>query len=90
MRRSEVLGVRWENLDLERGRVAVVDTVVPVGNKPVLRIGETKSRRSRRVIALDERTVAVLREHRRRQNEERLRAGTAWANLGLVFTNELG
>ena len=82
--------MRWENLDLEHGRVAVVDTVVPIGNRPVLRIGETKSRRSRRVIALDKRTVAVLRDHRRRHNEERLRAGTAWANLDLVFTNELG
>jgi len=90
MRRSEVLGVRWQHVDLDAGRVAVVDTVVPVRNKPVLRIGETKSRRSRRVIALDTGTVAVLREHRRRQNEERLRAGPAWSDLGLAFTNELG
>lgn len=90
MRRSEVLGVRWQHIDLGAGRVAVVDTVVPVQNTPVLRLGETKSRRSRRVIALDATTVAVLREHRRRQNEERLRAGSAWADLGLAFTNELG
>ena len=90
MRRSEVLGVRWENLDLDGARVAVVDTVVPVKNKPVLRIGETKSRRSRRVIALDSRTVAALRDHKRRQNEERLRAGPAWVGLNLVFADELG
>lgn len=90
MRRSELLGVRWPNLDLETGRLAVVDTVDPVRNKPTLRLGETKSRRSRRVIALDSRTVAILRDHRKRQNEERLRAGTAWENLDLVFTDELG
>jgi integrase len=42
------------------------------------------------VIALDTHTVAVLRDHRRRQNEERLLAGSAWANLDLVFSNELG
>jgi integrase len=90
MRRSEVLGVRWCNVDLENGRLAVVDTVVPVKSKPVLRLGETKSRRSRRVIALDARTVAVIREHRARQNAERLRAGEAWADLDLVFTDELG
>lgn len=90
MRRSEVLGVRWRNLNLETGRLAVVDTVVPVRGKPLLRIGETKSRGSRRVIALDTRTVSVLREHRARQNAERLRAGEAWADLDLVFTNELG
>jgi len=90
MRRSEVLGVRWGNVDLEAARVAVVDTVVPVRNRPVLRLGETKSRRSRRVVALHARTVAVLREHKARQNTERLRAGEAWENLDLVFTDELG
>lgn len=90
MRRSEVLGARWQNLNLETGRLAVVDTLVPVKGKPMLRIGETKTRRSRRVIALDTRTVSVLREHRARQNAERLRAGGAWADLDLVFTNELG
>lgn len=90
MRQSELLGVRWPNLDLDTGRLAVVDTVVPVRNKPTLRLGETKSRRSRRVIALDSRTVTILREHRKRQNEERLRAGEAWENLDLVFTDELG
>jgi integrase len=56
----------------------------------VLRIGETKSTSSKRVVALDARTVAVLRDHRKRQASERLRAGEAWADLDLVFTNELG
>lgn len=90
MRRSEVLGVRWPNVDLDAGKLAVVDTVVPVGSKPTLRLGETKSRRSRRVIALDTRTVAILREHKAAQAAERLRAGEAWANLDLVFCNETG
>lgn len=90
MRRSEVLGARWTNLDLDQGRIAVVDTVVPVANRPVLRLGDTKSRRSRRVIALDQATVKVLTEHRKRQNVERLRAGEAWEDLDLVFANELG
>ena len=90
MRRSEVLGVRWTNVDLDAGTLAVVDTVVmPVG-RPILRLGETKSRRSRRLIALDARTVAVLRGHKKRQNKERLRAGEAWNDLDLVFCDELG
>jgi integrase len=90
MRRSELLGLRWRNTDLEHGRVAVVDTVVPVRSKPVLRVGQTKSRRSRRVIALDQATVTALRSHRTAQAAERLRAGEAWADLDLVFTNEVG
>ena len=90
LRRSEVLGVRWQNVNLEAESLAVVDTLVPVNNKPVLRIGETKSRRSRRMIAVDASTVAVLREHKARQNAERLRAGEAWEDLDLVFCDELG
>lgn len=56
----------------------------------MLRIGETKSRRTRRVVALDTATVAVLREHRRRQYVERLRAGPGWEDLDLVFCDEFG
>lgn len=90
MRRSELLGLRWRNIDLDTGTAAIVDTVVMANNRPKLRIGKTKSRRSRRVVALDATTVAVLREHKVRQSVERLRAGEAWEDLDLVFTTELG
>jgi integrase len=90
MRRSEVLGLRWSNVALDAGSVAVVDTLVPVKGKPVLRADETKTRRSRRVVGLDTATVTALKVHRRRQAKERLRAGEAWAELDLVFTNEIG
>jgi len=90
MRRSEVFGLRWRNLDLDAGRLAVVDTMVLVKNRPVHRLGRTKSASSTRMVALDGQTIAVLREHRRRQLEERLRASTAWADLDLVFCNEIG
>lgn len=90
MRRSEVLGLRWSNVDLEEGRVAVVDTVVVVNHRPVLRLEETKSRRSRRTVALDSGTVAILREHRAAQAADRLLAGPAWEDLGMVFSDQLG
>ena len=90
MRRSETLGLRWRNLDLDSGRVSVVDTVVPLRGVAVLRIGETKSRRSRRVNVLDKTTVAVLRAHRKLQSEKRLAAGDLWNDLDLVFSNERG
>jgi len=90
MRRSELLGLRWKNTDLENSRVVVVDTLVPVKNEVVLRLGETKSKRSRRVVALDVTTVAVVRTHKKRQNEERLLASTAWSDHDLVFTDEIG
>lgn len=90
MRRSEVLGLRWSNVDLKSGRIATIDSLVMVDNQPVLRIGETKTAGSRRSIILDRAAVSVLAKHRQRQIEERLAAGEAYADRDLVFSNELG
>jgi integrase len=49
----------------------------------------TKSGRSR-IVSLDAGTVAVMREHRRRQLEERMKAGPRWHESELVFTAEDG
>jgi hypothetical protein len=48
--------------------------------------GEPKTARGRRTIALDPATVAALRQYRKRQAEERLRAGPHYADSGLAFT----
>lgn len=90
LRRSELLGCRWQNLELEAGKLAVVDTVVMVRGQPTLRLGETKSRGSRRVVALDARTMTVLKAHKSGQNAEKLIAGPAYEDQDLVFSDELG
>jgi integrase len=59
MRRGEVLGLRWSDVDFEGRQLQVIQTIVEAGHEPT--IGEPKSDRSRRVIALDDGTVAVLR-----------------------------
>jgi integrase len=64
VRRGELLGLRWSDLDLEAGRMSVVRSLVSVRNK--LSISEPKTRRGRRSIQLDPATVAELRAHRRR------------------------
>lgn len=90
MRRSEVLGLRWTNVDLQGCRIAAVDSLVMVDNKPVLRIGETKTMGSRRLIALDGRAVSALTKHRKTQLEERLAAGDAYKDHDLVFSDAVG
>ena len=89
LRRSEVLGLRWVNTDLEAGTAAIRDTLVPVNGGIDHRINVTKSKKSRRDIPLDPETVAVLRAHRKRQATERM-ASPIWHDLDLVFTNEIG
>ena len=83
MRRGEAVGLRWSDLDLEAGRLRVVQTIIQTRSK--VSIGEPKTAHGRRPIALDKGTVAVLRDHRRRMLEERMLVGTDFDNQGLVF-----
>jgi integrase len=83
MRRGEALGLRWSDVDLDAGRLRVVQTIIQVRSKAT--VGEPKTARGRRPIALDAGTVAVLREHRQRALEERMLVGPAFADRGLVF-----
>jgi integrase len=88
MRRGEVLGLRWVDVDLDRARVAVRQTLVVAGRQVVT--SEPKTSPGRRSIALDPRTVAQLRAWRAAQLEERLAWGPAYRDTGLVFTREDG
>ena len=84
MRRGEVAGLRWVDVDLDAGRLSPRRPRVVV-NHEVL-VSEPKTAKGRRSIALDPATVAALREHRRWQLEERLAVGPGWEDSRLVFT----
>ena len=83
MRRGEALGLRWSDLDLDAGRLRVVQTLIQTRSK--VTIGEPKTAQGRRPIALDKGTVAVMRDHRRRMLEERMLIGGDFADEGFVF-----
>lgn len=69
MRRGEVLGLRWSDIDLDGSRVSVQRQVVAVGYE--VAVSPPKTRRGKRVVMLDAFTVEALRErladHRREQ-----------------------
>jgi len=52
--------------------------------------GDTKTGKSRRTLALPRRCVEALREHRKLQSKDRLRAGALWQDHGLVFSSTVG
>lgn len=90
MRRGEVLGLRWGDLDFDAAELAVAHTITTAGFDQIVS-GPPKTPRSRRHVYLDDATVAILREHRKRQREDRLAAGPAWdSENDLVFRDELG
>jgi integrase len=88
-RRSEVLGLRWADVDLDAATLSVTGKVVLVDGRARLLAG-TKAKRSTRPVPLDPATVAALRAHRKRQAAERLAWGEGYADLGLVFCRENG
>ena len=88
MRRSEVVGLRWSDVDLDRHQLTVNQAVTVVDGEE--HIDTPKSRRSRRVIDLDADTVSLMQRHRTQQLELYLRLGVTATASDRVFTNEIG
>jgi integrase len=88
MRRGEALGLRWSDVDLEAGRVAIRQTVTAVDHKIVI-ASRTKTGKARN-IELDAGTLAALRSWRKLQAEERLLMGAGYQEYGLVFCHPDG
>lgn len=88
LRRGEVLGLKWSDLDWDNQTLQVVRTLQK--SKDGFRWGEPKSQKSRRTIAVSEWLISVLREHRRAQNERRLGLGADYQDQDLICAREYG
>ena len=76
MRQGELLGLRWQDVDVERRRLQLVR--------------QLKTRQSRRAVVLPELVTTALVDHRARQAAEREQQGVGWEEQGLVFPNTVG
>ena len=90
-RTEELRALCWDHVYLD-GRRALDPPLPPSVQvwHSVRAGGDTKTKRSRRTLALPQRCVAALRLHREQQNRDRARAGKDWQPLGLVFTTTIG
>ncbi len=86
-RRGEVCALRWSDVDLDRAELFVRRAITQVGRDMLE--GDTKTHQSRRV-ALDAATLALLRQHRRRQREQALALGVRLADDSLLFATAEG
>ena len=82
VRTEEARAMTWAEVDLKAGTVAVY--------RSVRAKGDTKTRRSRRVLKLPNKVVVALRDHRKRQTALRLQKGENWHDHDLVFCREDG
>ena len=89
LRRSELLGLRWGDVDLEKATLSVVQTLHQLrGGKYVF--GKPKSKRSRRQIALSPSLVILLWEHRIKQEHTQQLLGKPLQPTDLVFSHPDG
>jgi integrase len=88
LRRGELLGLAWDDVDLDGAAITVRAQLIAI-NRKVSLVETTKTQRKRRV-DLDPATVAVLRAQRQRQREQRLAVGPGFRDTGLVFTHADG
>jgi integrase len=88
LRRGEVLGLAWDQIDLEGGELYVGEQLQRVRHQLVLR--EVKTETSEAPLPLPDPCVAALRIRKRRQDEARKKAGDGWIDNGLVFTTRHG
>ncbi|WP_406178043.1 tyrosine-type recombinase/integrase [Streptomyces sp. NBC_00996] len=89
LRKGELLGLRWEDLDLTGGTVSIRRTLQRT-NSGGLTALPTKTQSSERRISLPTPCLRSLEQHRDRQRQEREAAGTGWKDSGYVFTRPDG
>ena len=87
-RPGAALGLMWSGFDPTSSTLRIERSLKR--ERGQLRLGPTKTRKSRRAIALPAAAVASLAKHRRRQASERLRAGSEWNDLGFIFPTTVG
>lgn len=89
--RADVLGLRWSDVDLDTGLVTVAQGRVALDRGYAT--DDPKSASRRRTVPVESMwpgTLALLRTMRRQQAADRLRAGAAWQDTGLVVVDALG
>ena len=88
MREGELLGLKWEDVDLERGVLRLRRALVREGGKVTL--GDLKTPKSRRSVRLTRDAADALSAHLQRQLEEMERMGSLYQPGGLAFATESG
>src|SRR5215212_3487521 len=88
MREGELLGLKWEDVDLERGVLRLRNALVREGGKTAL--GDLKTPKSRRSVRLTRAAADALAAHLERQLEEMERMGSLYQPGGLVFATKSG
>jgi len=84
MRKGELCGLKWPNVDLASTKVTISEQLIKPGPEPVF--GPPK--RGKKTITLSHETARLLMVHRKHQAELKMKSGKHYHDLGLVFAKE--
>ena len=90
MRPEEYLGLQWKDIDFNRHSVTVQRVLCWHRNGGGYYLDEPKTAKSRRAIPIPVSLIHDLIEHKRKQSEQRLKAGSKWKDQDLVFATSEG
>jgi len=98
LRRGELLGLRWQDVDLNESILHVRQTLVRIYNRDTkgerrktrLSFQEPKTEKSRRSVPIPEACLAAFKRHKAQQAEEKLLLGPGYHDHGLVFAQADG
>lgn len=88
LRRSEMLALKWKNLDVDAGTLKIDESVVATRTGAAL--SNAKNERSRRTIPIDKDTMRAFARRRAEQTAERLVAGEEWEDNDLIVATRVG
>jgi integrase len=88
LRQGELLGLKWDDVDLEDGSLQVRRTLTITKNGPLFTSPKTTG--SRRSVKLTSHAIEAVRHHLERQLGEIDRVGSLWSENGLMFASEMG
>ena len=90
LRRGEIAGLRWSDIDFDAGTLTIARSRVEVGTTSTVLENEPKTASSRRTLPLDDGLIAVLRRAKAIQAQEKLAVGAGYADSGYVASTEAG
>jgi integrase len=89
LRPAEVCGLRWSDVDLEKGTLKITNTRTMQGNVKVVE-KDTKSLAGERELPVPSSVLSALRAFKALQAKEKLALGSAYADSGYVLVDESG
>lgn len=88
LRREEIVGLRWDNIDLENRIIHIVQVRLSVGKTSVVK--EPKTGKSRRSLAIPDVLHTMLVKHKKRQGDLQAMLGSEYVDSGYVYVHDNG